>query len=72
VLRGIFGPKRDEIVGGLRILHTWLVGKPEGNRPLGTPKLGGLIILRWVLEREVGVVWTGLVWLRIWTGGKLL
>jgi hypothetical protein len=48
------------------------VGKPEGKRPLGRP------IRRWVDNirmdlREVGcVMWTGLVWLRIGTGGELL
>jgi hypothetical protein len=74
VLRRIFGPKRDEVIGGWRKLHNeelhnlycspiriiksrrmrWaghvsrmrekrnayriLVGKPEGNRPLGRPR----------------------------------
>jgi hypothetical protein len=28
-----------------------LVGNPEGKRPLGTPKLGGWTILKWILER---------------------
>jgi hypothetical protein len=27
---------------------------------------------RWILERYDGVVWTGLVWLRIKTSGELL
>jgi hypothetical protein len=27
-----------------------LVGKPEGKRPLGRPKRGAWIILKWVLE----------------------
>jgi hypothetical protein len=26
----------------------------------------------WILERRDGVMWTGLVWLRIGTGGELL
>jgi hypothetical protein len=30
------------------------------------------IILKWILERYDGVVWTGLIWLRIGTGGKFL
>jgi hypothetical protein len=76
VLRGIFGPERDAVIGGWRKLHNeelynlyfsssiiriiksrrmrwvWhvarmgeksnahriLVGKPEGNRPLGRPR----------------------------------
>jgi hypothetical protein len=32
----------------------------------------GLKILGWILERWDGVMWTGLVWLRIGTGGELL
>jgi hypothetical protein len=30
------------------------------------------IILRWILERYNGVVWNGLVWLRIGTRGGFL
>jgi hypothetical protein len=48
------------------------VGKPDGNRPLGKPRP------RWEdnIKRdfqEVGwEAWTGLMWLRIWTGGEHL
>jgi hypothetical protein len=48
------------------------VGKPEGKRPLGRPRR------RWVdnIKMDLGevdeVMWTGLVWLRIGTGGELL
>jgi hypothetical protein len=31
-----------------------------------------LIILKWILERLDGVVWTGVIGLRIWTSGGLL
>jgi hypothetical protein len=49
-----------------------MVGKPEGNRPLRTPKVGGwLNILKWILRYD-GVVWTGLIWLRIGTSKGLL
>jgi hypothetical protein len=34
--------------------------------------IGRWIILRRILERWNGVMWTGLVWLRIRTGGELL
>jgi hypothetical protein len=33
-----------------------LVGKPDGKRPLGV-----WIILKWGLERQNRVVWTGLI-----------
>jgi hypothetical protein len=32
----------------------------------------GLITLKWIVKRQIGVVWTGLIWLRIGTGGGLL
>jgi hypothetical protein len=47
-----------------------LVGKLEGKRPLGRPRQ------RWVdkikMERWDGLVWTGLVRLRIGTSAELL
>jgi hypothetical protein len=50
-----------------------LTGKREGKRPLGRPRyVGGWIILGLILERWDGVMWTGLIWLRIGTGGELL
>jgi hypothetical protein len=48
-----------------------LVGKPEGKRPLGRPRRRWVDNIR-ILERWDGVMWTGLVWLRIGTGGELL
>jgi hypothetical protein len=35
--------------GGKRNAYRLLVGKPEGKRPLGRPKVGGWIILEWIL-----------------------
>jgi hypothetical protein len=32
-------------------------------------EVGGWIILKWILEEQVGVVWTGLIWLIIGTNG---
>jgi hypothetical protein len=48
------------------------VGKPEGKRPLGRPRRRWVIILGWSLGRWDRVIWTGLVWLRIGTGGERL
>jgi hypothetical protein len=59
-------------MGEKRNVYRLLVGKPEGKRPLGRPRH------RWVHNIKMGlaetdvVVWTGLVWLRIGTGGELL
>jgi hypothetical protein len=57
-------------MGAKRNAYRLLVGKPEGKRLLGRPRC------RWVdnirLDFGDGVMWTGLVWLRIGTGGELL
>jgi hypothetical protein len=34
--------------------------------------VGGWTMLKWIFEREVGMVWIGLIWLRIGTSGGLL
>jgi hypothetical protein len=49
-----------------------LVRKAEGKRPLGGTGVNGNIILKWVLKKERGRTWTGLIWLRIRTGGENL
>jgi hypothetical protein len=48
-----------------------VVGTSEGKRPLGRPRLRWVDNIRMDLG-EVMVMWTGLVWLRIGTGGELL
>jgi hypothetical protein len=45
-------------MGERRGVYRVLVGKPEGNRPLG---IGGRIILGRIVRKWVGVVWTGLI-----------
>jgi hypothetical protein len=45
------------------------VGNPEGKRPLGNPGIDERIILKWIFRKWFLLVWTGLGWLRIWTGG---
>jgi hypothetical protein len=50
-----------------------LIGKPEGKRPLGRPRYMYVDNIKMDLkEREYGVVWTGLIWLRIGTSEGLL
>jgi hypothetical protein len=49
-----------------------LVGKPEGKRPMGKPRRRWEDNIQMYLQ-EVGCgVWTGLIWLRIETGGEKL
>jgi hypothetical protein len=61
-------------MGAKRDVCRILVGKPEGKRPLGRP------IRRWVDNIRMylseigwdGMVWIGLIWLRIETSGGFL
>jgi hypothetical protein len=59
-------------IGEKRNAYRLFVRKPDRKRPLGRPRRMWLIILGCILERWDGVMWTGLVWLRIGTGGELL
>jgi hypothetical protein len=54
---------------GTRVGHWW-ESQREGDH-WEDQDVGGWI-LGWILERWDGVMWTGLVWLRIGTGGELL
>ena len=38
-------------MGERRGVYGVLVGKPEGKRPLGRPRLDGRIILRWIFRK---------------------
>jgi hypothetical protein len=50
-----------------------LVGKPEGNRPLGRLRCRWVDNIKIVLKRDrMGFVWTGLIWVRIGATGGLL
>jgi hypothetical protein len=42
------------------------------NYAFYTAWLGGWTILKWILERHDGMVWTGSIWLRIGTSEGLL
>jgi hypothetical protein len=54
----------------VRICH-WLESQNERDH-YENKDIGGWIILIWILERQDGVVWIGLVWIRIGTSGELL
>jgi hypothetical protein len=107
VMRRIFGPKRDEMIGEWRRLHNeelndlysspniirviksrrmrWaghiarmgegrgayrvLVGRSEGRRPLGRPRHRWEGNIKMDLQEVGWGAWTGLIWLRIGTGG---
>jgi hypothetical protein len=60
-------------IGEKRNEYRLLVRQPEGKKPLGRPRRTWVDnILGWILERWDGVMWTGLVSLRIGTDGELL
>jgi hypothetical protein len=55
------------INGEERNVYRILVRKPKGKRPLGRSRRRGWTILKWILERQNGVVWTESIWFRIGT-----
>jgi hypothetical protein len=38
-------------MGEGRVVHKFLVGKPEGKRRMGKPDVDGRIILRWIFRK---------------------
>jgi len=48
------------------------VGKPEGKRPLGRPRHRWEDNIKMDLQEMEWGAWTGLIWLRVGTGCRLL
>jgi hypothetical protein len=59
-------------MGGMRGAYRILVGRPEGRRPLGRPRCRWEDNIKTDLQEVGWGAWTGLIWLRIGTGGGLL
>jgi hypothetical protein len=59
-------------MGEERKVYKFLVGKPEGKRPLGRPRRRWENGIRINLREICLEVWIGFDWLRIGTGGGLL
>ena len=56
--------------GEVRNVYRVLIGGNMRERDhLEDPGVDGRIILRWVVRKWDVRAWTGLIWLRIWTGG---
>jgi hypothetical protein len=49
-----------------------LVGKSERKRPLGRQRRRWVDNIKMNLRKVGWVIWTGLIWLRIGTSGRLL
>jgi hypothetical protein len=58
------------IMGFFYCVHFFCVKKERYHKE--DQDVGGWTILKWILERYAGVVWTVLIWLRIGTSGGLL
>jgi len=59
-------------MGEKRGAYKVLVGKPEGNRPLGRPRYRWEDNIKMDIQEVEWGAWTGINWLRIRTGGGLL
>jgi len=52
--------------------HNVLVGKPERKRPVGRYQAKMGVNIKWIFSKLGYGSWTGLIWLKIWTGDRLL
>jgi len=43
----------------------------EGKDHSGRLGIDGKVILEWILEKQIGKVWTGFIWFRIGISGGL-
>jgi hypothetical protein len=59
-------------MGERRVAYKVLVGRPEGKKPLGTPRHRWEDNIKMDLQEVGWGAWTGLIWLRPGTGGRLL
>jgi hypothetical protein len=59
------------LIGDKRDLYKLQLGKTEGKGHKENLQVGRRIILKCILERKGGVMWTGLVWFRIGISGDL-
>jgi hypothetical protein len=52
--------------------YRFLVGKPEGKRPLGRHRHRWEYNIKMDLQEVELEEWIRLIWLRMWTGGRYL
>jgi hypothetical protein len=55
-----------------RDVYRVLMGKPEGKRPLGRPRLRWKESIKMDLQEVLWEAWTGLIWLSVGTDGGIL
>jgi hypothetical protein len=56
-------------MGAKKNAYRVLVGKPDGKRPLGRPRLRWEDIIKMNFQKMGCGAWTGSIWIRIGTGG---
>jgi hypothetical protein len=56
--------------GGMHMELWW--GNHEEKDHYEDTETGKIIILKWILEKQNGAVWTGFIYLRMGTSGGLL
>jgi hypothetical protein len=70
--RNMRGTVRVARMGEVRCAESILVEDLKGRDHLEDLSVEGRIILQWTLEKQGRKMWTGCIWLRIWTSGGLL
>jgi hypothetical protein len=69
--RRIRWKRHVELTGEKRNAHRDLAGRPERKRPLERPWHRWEDNIKWILEEQDAVGWTGLIWRRRGTSGRL-
>jgi hypothetical protein len=59
-------------MGERRTAYRILVGRPDGRSPIGKPRSRWDYNIKTDLQKLGWRAWTGLIWLRVGTGGGLL
>jgi hypothetical protein len=56
----------------LKIHTKFMFERLKGRDHLEEAGIDRRMILTWALNKQNGRMWTGFIWLRIWTNGRLL
>jgi hypothetical protein len=59
-------------MGYMRNAFKVLVGRHEGNRPMGDLGIDRRILLKWILKKLVITMWNEFIWFRIRSSGGII